>query len=137
MIIDKIRYNFYEGDKEIPKQKTVRVSKRIADEIKESRRLEHNLVNMEHYHCRPLFDENDKLIEIADERDPYCVYTQEQRDREIRDFIDSLTEIQRRRVELRMEGKSITEIAEMEGVGYNKVKKSLEQVGVRYLKEMK
>ena len=91
----------------------------------------------ERKYCLPLFDEEDNCAEIIDELEPYDILTQKERDQEIRDFIDSLTEIQRRRVELRMEGKSITEIAEMEGVGYNKVKKSLEQVGVRYMKEMK
>jgi DNA-binding CsgD family transcriptional regulator len=132
-----IHYDFYDGDKEIPKHIVVEVDEELGNFILESRREESNGDRRQSYHCTALFDDDDKCEELMDERDPLWYLERNETERETWEKIDNLTETQRRRTLMRMEGMSEREIARREGCDHKAVAKSLKQVGEKYLKEMK
>ncbi len=119
----KITYEFADGTHSV-----VEVDEKIGMLIEESRRLEKNLERKERRHCRPLFENDDKCEELADERDPLWYLERNETERETWEKIDALTETQRRRLLMKMEGLSVMEIARREGCNHKTVKETLEQV---------
>jgi DNA-directed RNA polymerase specialized sigma24 family protein len=90
------------------------------------------LPNREHYRCLPLFDEDDRCIEIADYAEPLDLIERQKLQAEIEEILESLTETQRRRLLMSADGLSTWEIARREGVDHKAVMKSLMQAKRRF-----
>ena len=94
--------------------------------ILDSRREESNLDRKERYHCYSLDAALYEGREYADPDTPETVLHREEEQRKIRELLNGLPEIQKRRLLLYAEGKSLREIARIEGVDHKAVKKSIE-----------
>ena len=122
----KITYEFCNGERD-----TVEVDEELGEFLMESRRLEENLERKERYHCCPLFDDNDKEIELADWRQPIDAIEENELRDELREMLKMLTETQRKRLLLFAGGMSLREIARQEGCDHKAVLKSITQVHAR------
>lgn len=117
----KINYTFVNGE-----TSDVEVSEEIGTVILDSRRKESNLDRKERYHCYSLDAAVYEGMEYADSDTPETILHREDDRRHMAEILDELPEIQRRRLLLYAEGKSLREIARMEGVDHKAVKKSIE-----------
>lgn len=117
----KINYTFANGE-----TSDVEVSEEIGTMILDSRREESNLDRKERYHCYSLDAAAFEGEDYADEDTPETLLEQMLDNQHIAELLEGLPEIQRRRLLLYAEGKSLREIARMEGVDHKAVKKSIE-----------
>ena len=117
----KIRYEFVDG-----KISEVEVAEEIGSVIVESRRLEDNLSRKERYHCYSLDAVDFEGNEYADRDTPESLLEQMVDKRHIKGLLERMSEVQRRRLLLYAQGKSLREIARLEGVDHKAVKKSIE-----------
>lgn len=117
----KIRYEFVDGE-----ISEVEVAEEIGSVIVESRRLEDNLARKERYHCYSLDAVDFEGSEYAGKDTPESLLEQTEDKRHIKGLLEELPEVQRRRLLLYAQGKSLREIARLEGVDHKAVKKSIE-----------
>lgn len=117
----KINYTFANGE-----TSEIEVTEEIGNVILDSRREESNLDRKERYHCYSLDAVLYEGREYADPDTPETVLHREEEQRKIRELLNGLPEIQKRRLLLYAEGKSLREIARIEGVDHKAVKKSIE-----------
>lgn len=117
----KINYTFANGE-----VSEIEVTEEIGNVILDSRREESNLDRKERYHCYSLDAALYEGREYADPDTPETVLHREEEQRKIRELLNGLPEIQKRRLLLYAEGKSLREIARIEGVDHKAVKKSIE-----------
>lgn len=117
----KIKYEFVNG--EIIESE---VEDKIGEVIVESRRLEANADRKERYHCYSLEAVEYEGEEYADTETPETLLEKLETDRHLYETLQKLSEVQRRRLLLFAEGKSIREIARMEKVQHHAVAKSIE-----------
>lgn len=117
----KINYTFANGE-----TSEVEVTEEIGNVILDSRRKESNLDRKERYHCYSLDAADFEGEDYADGDTLESLLEQMLDSRHIAELLDGLSEIQRRRLLLYAEGKSLREIARMEGVDHKAVKKSVE-----------
>lgn len=117
----KINYTFANGE-----TSEVEVTEEIGNMILDSRREESNLDRKERYHCYSLDAVLYEGREYADSDTPETVLHREEEQRHITELLNGLPEIQKRRLLLYTEGKSLREIARMEGVDHKAVRKSVE-----------
>lgn len=117
----KINYTFANGE-----TSEVEVTEEIGNVILDSRRKESNLDRKERYHCYSLDAADFEGEDYADGDTPETVLFSQLENQHIEELLDGLPEIQRRRLLLYAEGKSLREIARMEGVDHKAVKKSIE-----------
>lgn len=117
----KINYTFANGE-----TSEVEVTEEIGNVILDSRRKESNLDRKERYHCYSLDAADFEGMDYADEDAPETLLEQLLENRHIAELLEGLPEVQRRRLLLYAEGKSLREIARMEGVDHKAVKKSIE-----------
>ena len=117
----KIKYEFMDGE-----ISEVEVAEEIGSVIIESRRLEDNLSRKERYHCYSLDAVEFEGGEYADKDNPESLLEKKADSRHIRGILEKMPEIQRRRILLYAQGKTLREIAHMEGVDHKAVKKSIE-----------
>lgn len=117
----KINYTFANGE-----TSEVEVSEEIGTMILDSRRKESNLDRKERYHCYSLDAAVYEGEDYADLDTPETILHRQDDSRYIAEILDELPEIQRRRLLLYAEGKSLREIARMEGVDHKAIKKSIE-----------
>ena len=117
----KIKYEFADGT-----VSEVEVEESLGAVIIEDRRLEDNLSRKERYHCYSLDAVQFEGIEYADGKTPEKQMEQEQDAERIAQALDGLSDVQKRRLLMYAEGKTLREIARMEGVDHKAVKKSIE-----------
>ncbi|GFI31257.1 hypothetical protein IMSAGC013_02651 [Lachnospiraceae bacterium] len=117
----KIKYKFVDGT-----VVEVEVDESIGAVITESRRLEGNLARKESYHCYSLEAIQYEGAEYSDGETPETQIEQELDTERIAHALDRLSEVQRRRLLMLAEGKSMREIAREEKVQHRAVVKSIE-----------
>ena len=112
----KINYIFANGE-----TSEVEVEEEIGNIILDSRRKESNLDRKERYHCYSMDAAAFEGMDYADEKTSEKLLEQKTADRHVADILAELPEIQKRRLLLYAEGKSLREIARMEGVDHKAV----------------
>ena len=117
----KIKYEFADGT-----VSEVEVDESIGAVIAESRRLEGNLARKESYHCYSLEAIQYEGEEYSDGETPETKMGHEMDTERIAHALDGLSEVQRRRLLMLAEGKSMREIAREEKVQHRAVVKSIE-----------
>lgn len=117
----KISYTFANGE-----NSEVEVNEEIGTFILDSRREEDNLGRKERYHCYSLDAADYEGQDYADPQTPETVLEREDGLRHMERIMKAMPEVQRRRLLLYAEGKSLREIARIEGVDHKAVKKSIE-----------
>ncbi len=121
----KVKYEFADG-----MVSEIEVSEELGAYITASRREEENYERKTRYHCTVSLDSLEYEGEwFADEsHNPERAVLQEEEEKQVQIFLSSLTDKQRSRVQGLMDGKSIREIAEEEGIAYLTVYDSIELV---------
>ena len=117
----KINYTFANGE-----TSEVEVTEEIGNMILDSRRQESNLDRKERYHCYSSDAAEFEGEEYADADTPESLLERQMESRQIADTLAGMPEIQRKRLLLYAEGKSLREIARIEGVDHKAIKKSIE-----------
>lgn len=125
----KIKYEFADGT-----VSEVEVEESIGAVIIESRRLEDNLARKERYHCYSLDAVDFEGSEYASKDTPESLLEQTADKWHIKRLLEELPEVQRRRLLLYVQGKSMREVARLEGVDHKAVKKSIEAAKKYFLK---
>ena len=118
----KITWDFADGT-----VSEVEVDGELGEFITASRREEENLSHKELHHNYSLDACTYEGAGFADDETPDTVTARNEENEQLYVAMQQLTEIQRRRLILLSEGKSMREIARMEGVAHNKIIKSIEQ----------
>ena len=117
----KIKYKFANGEISY-----VEVSDEVGQAILESRRKESSLDKKEYRHSACSIDVIEfEGEEFAEKDTPESLLFNKEEDARVKEFFAILTERQKRCLELRMEGKSIAEIARLEGLKFMSVKDCL------------
>lgn len=117
----KIKYEFADGT-----VSEVEVEESIGAVIIESRRKEDNLSRKERYHCYSLDSAQFEGMDFADGATPETAMEQKLEYERTASALDSLSEVQRRRLLMLADGFSIREIARQENVQHRAVVKSIE-----------
>lgn len=117
----KIKYEFADGT-----VSEVEVEESIGEVIIEDRRQEDNLARKERYHCYSLDAAQFEGSEYGTEETPEVQMEREQDTERIAHALDGLSEVQRRRLLMLADGKSMREIAREEKVQHRAVVKSIE-----------
>lgn len=125
----KIKYKFVDGT-----VAEVEVDESIGTVIKESRRLEGNLARKESYHCYSLEAIRYEGAEYSDGETPETKMEREMDTESIAQALDGLSEVQRRRLLMLAEGKSVREIARREGKEIKTIRESLDSARKKFLK---
>ena len=125
----KIRYEFADGT-----VSEVEVSEEIGGMIVDSRRQEDNLDRKERYHRYSLDAAEFEGSDYSTEETPETALLLQLENQRIAKLLSELPEVQRRRLLLYAEGKSLREIARMEGVDHKAVKKSVEAAKRYFIK---
>ena len=125
----KIKYKFVDGT-----VAEVEVDESIGTVIKESRRLEGNLARKESYHCYSLEAIQYEGAEYSDGETPETKMEREMNTERIAQALDGLSEVQRRRLLMLAEGKSVREIARREGKEIKTIRESLDSARKKFLK---
>ena len=124
----KIIYQFADGTKS-----EVEVDEALGEYITASRRQEENYERKMRYHCPFSID---KLLfeglDFADQDTPDTLYTNKEEENRVAQFLATLTEVQRRRVKMLMEGMSLSDVARAEGASWMSVKETLKQVQKKF-----
>ena len=85
------------------------------------------------YHCPFSID---KLLyeglDFADQDTPDTLYTNKEEENRVGQFLATLTEVQRRRVKMLMDGMSLSDVARAEGASWMSVKETLKQVQKKF-----
>lgn len=116
----KINYTFINGE-----TSEVEVSEEIGSVILDSRREENNLDRKERSHCYSLDAAVYEGLDYAAADTPETILERMAGSRHLADILLRLPEVQRRRLLLYMEKKSLREVARIEGVDHKAVKKSI------------
>lgn len=117
----KIKYEFADGT-----VSEVEVEESVGAVIVESRRKEDNLSRKERYHCYSLDSAQFEGMDFADEGTPETAMEQKLEYERTARALDSLSEVQRKRLLMLADGFSIREIARQENVQHRAVVKSIE-----------
>lgn len=125
----KIKYEFADGT-----VSEIEVEESIGAVIIESRRREDNLSRKERYHCYSLDSADFEGCEYADKDTPETLLEQMVDNHRLNELLQKLPEVQRRRILLYAQGKSLREIARMEGVDHKAVKKSVDAAKKFFIK---
>lgn len=125
----KIKYEFADGT-----VSEVEVEESIGAVIIESKRLEDNLARKERYHCYSLDAVDFEGSEYASKDTPESLLEQTADKQHIKRLLEELPEVQRRRLLLYVQGKSMRGVARLEGVDHKAVKKSIEAAKKYFIK---
>jgi len=123
----KIKYKFANGE-----VKYVEVSDEVGAEILKSRRIEENGDRKERYHCYSIAGLDYEGDEFADKDTPESLLLNKEGDGRTKEFLESLTETQRRRLELRLDGYKLKQIAKIEKVDFRAVKDTFTQIQKKF-----
>lgn len=124
----KIKYEFINGE-----STEIEVEEGIGTWILDSRRVEENLARKERYHCYSS-DVAWEGLDYADFDTPESTYIQKCNENDFAEVYETLTEVQKRRLELLLDGLSLREIARREGVEIKSVRETMEQIRKKYKK---
>ena len=125
----KIKYEFADGT-----VSEVEVEESVGAVIIEDRRMEDNLSRRERYHCYSLDAVQFEGAEYSDGETPETKIEREMDTERIAQALDGLSEVQRRRLLMLAEGKSLREIARMEGKEIKTIRESIEGARKKFLK---
>ena len=118
----KINYTFNNGE-----NSEVEVNEQIGAVILESRRKEENLARKERYHCVSMEDAVYEGDDSIDERTPESLFMEQFDNEHIKETLDKLSDLHRRRLLMLVQGLTIREIAKIEGVTVRAVFDSIEK----------
>ena len=118
----KINYTFNNGE-----NSEVEVNEEIGAVILESRRKEENLARKERYHCVSMDNSEFEGVDFIDETTPEVLFMEQIDNEHIKETLNKLSEIQRRRLLMLASGMSIHDIARSEGTDYRAVYDSIKQ----------
>ena len=118
----KINYTFNNGE-----NSEVEVNEEIGAVILESRRKEENLARKERYHCVSMDNSEFEGVDFIDETTPAVLFMEQIDNEHIKETLNKLSEIQRRRLLMLASGMSIHDIARSEGTDYRAVYDSIKQ----------
>lgn len=127
----KIKYEFADGTVQ-----EIEVDESFGNYYIQAKREEENLNRKERYHNTCSLDSMDYEGDFfADETySPETLMNSKESQKRVDEFLSSLTDIQRKRVEKLHDGKSMRQIAKEEGVDISTVTESLKSVRKKYLK---
>lgn len=126
----KIKYQFADGT-----TSEVEVSEEIGAFITASRREESNGDRKQRYHCLSLDGFEYEGETFADEsQDQDRIREEVDSQSKVDKFMATLTEVQRRRLERRLDGASAAQIAREEHCDASVVRESLKQIKAKYKK---
>ena len=126
----KIKYQFADGT-----TSEVEVSEEIGASITASRREESNGDRKQRYHCLSLDGFEYEGETFADEsQDQDRIREEVDSQSKVDKFMATLTEVQRRRLERRLDGASAAQIAREEHCDASVVRESLKQIKAKYKK---
>ena len=112
----------------------VEVSDEIGAVITASRKAEHALEERNRYHCYSLDAIDYEGLEYG-KCDEYPIEDDSaERAERVREAFSHLTEVQRRRLRLYADGKTLREIAALENASFQSVAESIEAVKKKFLK---
>lgn len=116
-----IKYKFADGT-----TSEVEVDDELGAYITASRREESNYNRKTRYHCVSLDGFDFEGEAFADERnDPARKREEQEEESKVKEFLQNLTEAQRRRVKALMDGMSISDIARAEGTSRRTISDSI------------
>ena len=125
----KINYTFNNGE-----NSEVEVNEEIGAVILESRRKEENLARKERYHCVSMDNSEFEGVDFIDETTPEVLFMEQIDNEHIKETLNKLSEIQRRRLLMLASGMSIHDIARSEGTDYRAVYDSIKQARKKFQK---
>jgi len=117
----KIKYIFANGERS-----EVEVSEEIGNVVIDSRRIEDNLERKEHSHCYSMNAADFEGDDYADCSTPEILMDQKINNRHIAKTLDKLSEVQKRRLLMYINGMTYQKIADVEGVKVSSVYESIE-----------
>lgn len=124
----KIKYEFINGE-----TTEIEVDENIGTFILDSRRNEENLARKERYHCYSS-DVAWEGEDYADPDTPETILFKKMRSERIKKALSKLSDVQRRRLLMHIDGLNYSEIARIEEVNHSAVKKSVESAKKIFLK---
>lgn len=127
----KIKYEFADGTVQ-----EIEVDESFGNYYIQAKREEESLNRKERYHNTCSLDSMDYEGDFfADETySPETLMNSKESQKRVDEFLSSLTDIQRKRVEKLLDGKSMRQIAKEEGVDISTVTESLKSVRKKYSK---
>ena len=125
----KINYTFNNGE-----NSEVEVNEEIGAVILESRRKEENLARKERYHCVSMDNSEFEGVDFIDETTPEVMFMEQIDNEHIKETLNKLSEIQRRRLLMLASGMSISDIARQENRDFRTVYDSLEAAKKKFQK---
>ncbi len=128
----KVNYTFINGE-----ISSVEVSEEIGTLIMDSRRKEHADDERQRYHCLSSDGADFEGEAYADTRTPESELERMELCREMQEAINSLTDIQKSRLAMYLDGMSMREIARIEGVQHKAVAFSFEGIRKKFKKFLK
>ena len=117
----KYRYGFVDGTEEIEISEEWAAVLREMDREEEANRKKQT---RRHISLDAVDYEGE---EFAEDGDAETALLEKESDRVAEEILSSFTDVQRRRVELRMEGRTFREIGMLEGINFRRVEKSVNQ----------
>ena len=118
----KIKYTFDNGE-----NSEVEVNEEIGAVILESRRKEENMERNRRRRCYSLDDVDFEGDDFADDRTPESLFMEQLDNEHIKETLDKLSDLHRRRLLMLAQGLTIREIAKIEGVTVRAVFNSIEK----------
>ena len=118
----KIKYTFDNGE-----NSEVEVNEEIGAVILESRRKEENMERNRRRRCYSLDDIDFEGDDFADDRTPESLFMEQLDNEHIKETLDKLSDLHRRRLLMLAQGLTIREIAKIEGVTVRAVFDSIEK----------
>ena len=118
----KIKYTFDNGE-----NSEVEVNEEIGAVILESRRKEENMERNRRRRCYSLDDVDFEGDDFADDRTPESLFMEQLDNEHIKEPLDKLSDLHRRRLLMLAQGLTIREIAKIEGVTVRAVFDSIEK----------
>ena len=117
-----IRYEFATGE-----TVQVEIAGEIAEFIRESRRKEHANNERSRYHAAFSIDSDDyRCAQLISYKTPDDHVVESENRERLFDGISHLSDVQKKRILMLSEGKSVSEIARLQGVAHNSVKSSIQ-----------
>ena len=118
----KIKYTFDNGE-----NSEVEVNEEIGAVILESHRKEENMERNRRRRCYSLDDIDFESDDFADDRTPESLFMEQLDNEHIKETLDKLSDLHRRRLLMLAQGLTIREIAKIEGVTVRAVFDSIEK----------
>ena len=118
----KIKYTFDNGE-----NSEVEVNEELGAVILESRRKEENMERNRRRRCYSLDDIDFEGDDFADDRTPESLFMEQLDNEHIKETLDKLSDLHRRRLLMLAQGLTIREIAKIEGVTVRAVFDSIEK----------